>query len=123
MTAAADPHAQLAARLIKWAELLETGATGRLTFWTRAAPVLREAAAALERADEPGGARYVLTLREARRLVSACEQYELGQDELVEIWRGDTGTLNAEGLLMRVQVSGADERFAVSASGQTGAPT
>lgn len=59
--------------------------------------------------------RYVITLREARRLVAACEQYELDQDELVEIWRGETGTLNAEGLLMRVQVSGADERFEIGA--------
>jgi hypothetical protein len=56
--------------------------------------------------------RYVLTLREARRLVSACEAFDLDQDELVEVWRGETGTLNAEALLMRVQVSGADERFA-----------
>ena len=60
------------------------------------------------------GDRYVLTLREARRFVAACEQYELEPDELVEIWRGETGALNAEGLLMRVQVSGADERFEVS---------
>ena len=59
--------------------------------------------------------RYVLTLREARRLVAACEQYELEPDELVEIWRGETGALNAEGLMMRVQVSGADDRFEVVA--------
>lgn len=57
--------------------------------------------------------RYVLTLREARRLIWACEQHELDEDELVEVWRGETGTLNAEALPMRVQVSGADERFAV----------
>ena len=64
--------------------------------------------------DSPAAnARYVLTLREARRLVSACEQYELDQDELVEVWRDEMGALNAEALLMRVQVSGADERFEV----------
>lgn len=60
-----------------------------------------------------GASRFALTLREARTLVAACEQYELGPDSLAEIWRSDNGALNAEGLLMRVQLTGANERFEV----------